>query len=112
MPYELKLGIIIGIAILVVIVAIIGLIFINKRKNKSNQDYCELLEAIGGKENISEVILNGSRVSVNFIDKSLINKENIKKNGVETIVMANKKLTLVIGKNSESVYKYLNDSTK
>ena len=43
MPYELKLGLIIGIAILVVIVAIIGLIFINKRKIKAKKIIVDLI---------------------------------------------------------------------
>lgn len=112
MSYELKLGLIIGVPILLIaIVLIIALTSKLKIKNKS-KEYPDLLQAIGGNENISNIILNGSRVSMNFEDKNLINKDKIKENGVETIVMANKKLTLVIGKSADSVYKYLTEFTK
>lgn len=111
MPYELKLGLIIGVPVILIVVLLI-VFFANRKKKSKSKEYPNLLQAIGGKENISNVVLNGSRVSVNFVDKSMINKEKIKENGVESIVMANKKLTLVIGKSAEYIYKYLSENIK
>ncbi len=111
MPYELKLGLIIGVPVILIVVLLV-VFFANRKKKSKSKEYPNLLQAIGGKENISNVVLNGSRVSVNFIDKSMINKEKIKENGVESIVMANKKLTLVIGKSAEYIYKYLSENIK
>lgn len=103
----------IGSAILLLLVAMI-LIIIFKRKNKlkERQEFPGLLEALGGAENISNVILNGSRVSLNFDSKKNVDKELIKENGVETIVVSNKKITLVIGKKASVVYKYLQECIK
>ena len=39
-------------------------------------------------------------------------KEQIKENGVETIVVSNKKITLVIGKKASLIYKYLLECIK
>ena len=111
MPYELKLGLIIGVPVILIVVLLV-VFFANRKKKSKSKEYPNLLQAIGGKENIANVVLNGSRVSVNFIDKSMINKEKIKENGVESIVMANKKLTLVIGKSAEYIYKYLSKNIK
>ena len=58
------------------------------------------------------MILNGSRVSLNFDSKKVVDKELIKENGVETIVVANKKITLVIGKKAPMIYKYLYENVK
>jgi len=75
-------------------------------------EFPELLEALGGAENISNVSLNGSRISLDFDSKKVVDKEQIKENGVETIVVANKKITLVIGKKAPAIYKYLQESVK
>lgn len=96
----------IGLGVLIVIIVLI--IILNKRKvTKKSEEFPELLEALGGSENISNVTLNGSRVSLEFDSKRNVDKEKIKENGVETIVFSNKKITLVIGKKASLVYKYL-----
>lgn len=113
MPYELKFGLIIGASIILIGLISLLIYFSTSKKIKYKvKEYPNLLQAIGGSENISNVTLNGSRVSMNFMDKNLINKDQVKENGVDTIVIANKKLTLVIGKSAASVYRYLNESTK
>ena len=98
------------VAIVVGILVLLGLLILvvfNGKKKDTNEDYQELLLALGGKENISEVSFKGSRVNVLLIDKTLIDKEKLKTQGVETIVMSNKKMTMVVGKQSEIIFNYL-----
>ena len=99
---------------LFLLLIIIGVIILWKHKNKirASEEFPELLEALGGASNISNVTLSGSRISLNFDSKKSLNKELIKDNGVETIVVSNKKMTLVIGKNAPNIYKYLSEITK
>ena len=49
---------------------------------------------------------------MNFENKKNVNKDQIKENGVETIVVSNKKLTMVIGRQAPAIYKYLIEITK
>lgn len=103
-------GFIVGFVFILLLFTLF-LIIRNKRKNnKTNKEFPELLKALGGLENITNLSLNGSRISLNFNDKKSINKEQIKENGVETIVFSNKKMTLVIGKNAPVIYKYLQEN--
>ncbi len=105
---------IIGCSAILLIAFVIVLIILLKRKNriKESQEFPELLEAMGGKENITNLALNGSRISFNFENKKDLDKEKIKDNGVESIVVSNKKATLVIGKKAPIIYKYLNENIK
>ena len=100
-----------GIALLLIIIVLI-IVLKKKSKNKEMLEFPELLEALGGADNISNVILNGSRVSLTFDSKKNIDKDLIKENGVETIVVSNKKITLVIGKKASVIYKYLLENIK
>lgn len=108
MSDELKLCLIIG-AVVLTLILIVAIIIIKKRSGKEICEFPGLLEALGGNENVSNITLNGSRISMNFENKNSINKELIKENGVETIVVSNKKITLVIGKNAPDIYKYLQE---
>lgn len=92
----------------IILLSIIIIVIVRKtHKSVNKQEYPGLLEALGGFENISNISLNGSRISMNFENKSNINKDRIKENGVETVVVSNKKITLVIGKDAPVVYQYL-----
>ena len=83
----------IGVGSLLLLISIVLIIIkIRKKKNATCKEFPELLEALGGVNNISNVILNGSRISLNFDSKKSIDKELIKENGVETIVVSNKKI--------------------
>ena len=101
----LKICLIILGSIIVLLSIIYMLVKLSKgSKKKTCGEYFGLLEALGNVNNITEVALNGSRISAKFIDKELINKELIKENGVESIVISNKKITLVIGKSSNDIF--------
>ncbi len=113
MSDELKWCLIIGASVVALLSIIILVVVLKKKgKAKENTEFPELLEALGGAENISNITLSGSRISLNFDSKKNVNKEQIKENGVETIVVANKKITLVIGRNAPVIYKYLQANVK
>lgn len=112
MSDELKWCLIIVSIILLLCITILVIVIKRKNKIKESLEFPELLEALGGVENISNVSLNGSRISMNFDSKKIVNKEQIKENGVETIVLSNKKITLVIGKKAPVIYKYLQGNIK
>ena len=112
MSKELKLGLIIA-GVVLVLFFIITIIVVKKRSKKNtNLVFAGLLEALGGSDNISNIVLNGSRISLNFENKGNVNKERIKENCVDSIVVANKKITLVIGKQAPLIYKYLQENLK
>ena len=102
---------IIGAAVLV-IASIILTIFIRKRRvKKETEEFPGLLEALGGLENIEEVSYKGSRVSIVVDNKKNLDKEKIKDEGVDTIVISNKKVTLVVGsKKAPLIASYLKES--
>ena len=107
------IGLMSGVCLLVLLLMMLLIIYIKAKKgNSNNKEFPELLKALGGKENITEASLNGSRISLKFIDKENLDKEKIKENGVESIVISNKKITLVIGKQAPNIYKYLSENTK
>lgn len=112
MSDDLKWLLIIGCLLLILTVIILIVIGVKKNRVKASTEFPELLEALGGAENISDVVLNGSRISLIFESKKNLNKELIKENGVETIVVSNKKITLVIGKKASDIYKYLQKNQK
>ena len=100
------------IASLVVIITLGILVFkIKKRKeHKKTHEFPELLEALGGVENISEPSYKGSRVSVVVDNKKTLDREKMKEQGVETIVISGKKVTMVVGnRKSILIYNYIND---
>lgn len=112
MSDDLKWWLIIGGSLLILIIIALIIIGNKKSKIKADTEFPKLLEALGGADNISNVVLNGSRVSLSFESKKTINKEMIKENGVETIVVSNKKITLVIGDKASNIYRYLQQNQK
>lgn len=104
------LAIVGGSVLLLIIALILVIILLKKNKNNTVQEFPELLIALGGKENITQVTYKGSRVSVVVDNKKAVDKEKVKEQGVETIVISNKKVTMVVGnKVSTLMYNYLNN---
>ena len=98
------------LASVLLLLSLIIFIVIKAKKNKGNNvvEFLGLLEALGGKENIVESSSKGSRVNVIVNDKKLIDKEKIKAEGVETMVVSNKKVTMVVdSKKAVQINEYL-----
>ena len=94
--------VLIGVSILVVAFVIYYLISL-KNKDKTQKEakeyYNKIIDAMGGIDNIKDVMVNSSRLSVVLNDNTLLNEEklqSIKDDGVG-VVKSNKKITLVIG---------------
>ena len=63
----------------------------------------ELLATFGGKENIEQVELKGSRLSIQLKDMNLFNKEKIKEFGIDRILLMSNKIIL-IGEGVNSIF--------
>ncbi len=94
-------------------VLLLFLIALSKRKKEAlpvqepigNKE--EILESVGGKDNIVSKQLAGSRVALVLKDYSLINEEQLKKVGVASFIKMSNKITLVIKGDSSSFFKAL-----
>ena len=94
--------IIVGCAILLC-VAIVVPIVINKKKKSPRIDNNVWLIALGNKENIKEVNAIGSRLTVNLVDKEKIDREKLKELGVSSVLTMSNKVTLVIEGKAEII---------
>ena len=98
-----------SIVSLIFFITILMIVIRKKKGANKHEEFNDLLEALGGIENIYNVTYSGSRINLNFNNKKIIDKEKIKQNGVQTIVISNDKITLVTGKQAEKIYNYFNE---
>lgn len=95
---EVLIPIIIGVILL--IVAIIIFINVNKKKNinkEFNEKVLGIINNLGGNENIISVTPKMSRVEFVLKNYELVNKEELKNLGVQGISKTSQKITLVVG---------------
>ena len=111
MKEHLILAIVIACILLVAIISVVVILIVLKKKNKITVlEFPALLTALGGLDNISNLMQKGSRISVNVNDKKIIDKEKIKEEGIDTIVVSNKKVTMVVdNKKAVQIFEYLNN---
>ena len=90
---------------------IIALIFINKffpsktKKAEVSEETASLyLEALGGKSNIKEKSLEGSRIILKLNDYGAVNRDKLREAGVTGFIQMRDRLTLVIKGNAMEVY--------
>lgn len=109
---ELKvlLAIIIPAGSVLLIGLIILIVFLLKRKKQPKFVGSDWLLALGGKENVKEVMAVGSRLSLYLNDKNNINREKLKELGVSSILVMSNKVTLVIEGQAERVAESINNS--
>lgn len=99
------------IAIIMMIVVALGLLYYGyttfiKNKDlknaefKSNIDVKTLLEALGGKDNISDITFSPSKFTVALKDHSLIQVDTIKALGASGIVQGKENLSMIFGRQS------------
>ena len=81
-------------------------------KNIKNKEGAQaLVDALGGKENVCNVIPNGfSRLSVELVNTELINREKLKELGVTNIIVMSQKVILVIKNQANEYASSLDDS--
>lgn len=103
----------IGAAVLVAIIVIIILLLQKNSKRelvKPEIQYSQsdVYEALGGKENVVNHYKNGSRISVELKDYSLIDEAKLNNCGVDSVIKMSNKITLVVKSDSDSFYKLFN----
>lgn len=64
----------------------------------------EIIDLLGGNDNIKEVTLRGSRLSLVLVDQSLANIEELKKHGVDRAIIMQNKLVLLLNKEVASLF--------
>lgn len=64
----------------------------------------DFLALLGGEENITSHTLNGSRLSVVLVDKSLADVETLKTHGVDRVIVMEQKLVLLVNKEISQLF--------
>ena len=76
-----------------------------KTKNEPSTNSLEILEALGGKENIIEHSLNGSRMSLVLHNYDMVDENKLNSLGVDSCIKMSNKIILVIKNDMSSIYK-------
>ena len=97
-----------AVLLLFVLFMIIRHFVMKSPKVKVNND--EWFIALGGKENVKEINATGSRLSLNLLDKEVIDREKLKTLGVTSVVSMTNKVTLVIEGKAEQIAETLKQS--
>ena len=99
--------------IIIAIVFIIILFAVLKSMKKDARlEINKLLDYLGGKDNIVSSDFNLSRFVVTLRDPSKANKEAIQKLGAKGIVEIDNQLKIILGNNSKTLKKYIDDIKK
>ena len=97
-------------ALLLLLVIIMVIRFHVTKSPKVKVDNNEWFIALGGKENVKEINAVGSRLSLNLVDKEIIDREKLKTLGVSSVVTMSNKVTLVIEGKAEKIAETLKQS--
>ena len=104
-------GYLFAIAAAVIVAAfLIAFLLLQSKKKKTKEvkvtfSSNEVLEALGGKDNIEFHTKAGSRISLVLKDYSLVQDEKLNRLGVDSIIKMSNKITLVVKDDSDSFYK-------
>ncbi|MDR0832180.1 MAG: PTS transporter subunit EIIB [Bacillales bacterium] len=98
------------VSLLVLIVLLILFIIYKIRKNKNNKTtndlFAQILNCLGGRDNIIKYEQRNSRLQFLLKDYN-INKDKLKELGINGIVVNSDKVTLVIGSKADLFAKYI-----
>ena len=72
----------------------------------------EWINALGGKDNIQDIMAMGSRLSVALANKDLIDREKLTALGVSNIMVMSNKVTLIIEDKAEQISNKINKLLK
>ena len=102
----------IGIVALIILVILI-IILINKKNFKKNKidalpDNDEFIKALGNIDNINEASANGSRLNIKLKDLNAINRDELTRLGVSSLITMSNKITLVIEGKAEKIANNIN----
>lgn len=96
----------------VITVLIIFFLFIPrlKKETPSAQDTIdkeEFLNFLGGVDNILDISLRGSRLSVSLKDQTIIDLDALKEHGVDRVIVMQSKLVLLVNKEVARLFNHL-----
>lgn len=112
--FLLHYGVFLAIGVAAIIAIIIVAVFLLRSKKskevKPVKEYSssEILDSLGGKDNIVEHKKAGSRISLVLKDYSKVNEIRLNALGVDSIIKMSNKITLVVKDDVDSFYKLFN----
>ena len=95
--------------IVLVILILISLVLVKLRKKDFSLEINKLIQCLGGKDNITDVEVNMSRLKVTLKDMTIVDKDGIQKLGARGIVEVDNQLKIIFGANSKELKKYIVD---
>ncbi len=96
----------IGAVLVIALLIFIDKRFLSKPKKAaiSEETVSLYLEALGGKDNVREKTLEGSRIILKLNDYGAVNRDKLREAGVTGFIQMSDRLTLVIKGNAMEVY--------
>lgn len=95
----------------VIIVTLLTIFLSGKRSGikSGNKSFAseDFLAALGGRENIISLYAKGSRLSLVLKENNLLVEEDLRKNGVMSIIKMSSKITLVVNGSAEELAKVI-----
>lgn len=106
--YALLISALIAAIILVLIIIFLVLPKLNPKvadEVEAEEESHEIIKALGGIENISDMSSQGSRVTLTLKDKTMVDEVALKKHGVSRTIVMEEKIILLV---SETIATNLN----
>ena len=106
------------LVLVAIIIATVIIIFVIKNRKKVDKVETvklpddEWINALGGKDNIQDIMAMGSRLSVALANKDLIDREKLTALGVSNIMVMSNKVTLIIEDKAEQISNKINKLLK
>ena len=107
---------VIALVIVLIILVTITIILLSNRKKGapakqvSQAAPSEWLEALGGKDNVVDVSSTGSRLTAKLKNKDLVNRDQLTKLGVSSIVLMSDKITMVTNLDNQKIIDSIKNS--
>lgn len=95
--------------IILAVLLIISLVIVKLNKKTFTFEINNLIQYLGGKDNIIDSEVNMSRFKVTLKDVTLVNKDAIQKLGAKGIVEIDNQLKIIFGPNARALKKYISD---
>lgn len=105
------------VIVVAIIIVVLVIVFVIKRNKKvptgkivSEASSDEWALALGGLDNISDIYSTGSRLSILLKNPDLINRDELTKLGVSSIVLMSNKVTLVSNLDNQKIVEKIKNS--
>ena len=96
-------------SIIISVLVIISLVIVKLNKKDFTFEINNLVQFLGGKDNIIDTEVNMSRFKVTLRDVSIVDKEAIQKLGAKGIVEIDNQLKIIFGPNARALKKYISE---